>query len=186
MGIRLFVGNLPYSCNEEELKRLFEPRWGVIEARIVLDRETGRSRGFGFVELAEGVNVQEVIQGLDGKEVAGRPLAVREAHDRAPKPRGPRPGRPDVPVEQAPRRSFPRDDRPPPREGGGGGGGGGGAGPPPWEAGNTEWANRKGPPRRANAGKRFETDRDEESADSKKGGGGARDKKKRDRFEPDW
>src|SRR5262245_59727425 len=111
MGTRLFVGNLPYSSGEAELKSIFEPRWPVVEARIVTDRETGRSRGFGFVELQSDEATQAAIKDLDGAEVSGRRLAVREAHDRQPKPRNPR-GRPDVPVEQARRPFAPRDSRP--------------------------------------------------------------------------
>jgi RNA recognition motif-containing protein len=174
MGTRLFVGNLPYSAGEDELKRIFEPRWAVVEARIVTDRETGRSRGFGFVELENDQATQEAIKELDGKESSGRRLAIREAHDRQSKPGGgggggPRRDRPDVPVEQAPRRPFaPRDDRRPfppqgerrpfvpredrPRP----------PGPPPWEAPGSDWAQRKGDSGRRNERRQFESQQSEE------------------------
>jgi len=82
MGRRLFVGNLPYSITEVELKDFFAARWTVIEARVVTDRDSGRSRGFGFVELDSEEAAAEAISGMDGEELGGRRLAVREAHER--------------------------------------------------------------------------------------------------------
>ncbi|HEY8430345.1 MAG TPA: hypothetical protein VIL20_18320 [Sandaracinaceae bacterium] len=84
MGSRLFVGNLPYACSEADLRGLFEPRFAVRDVRIVTDRDTGRSRGFAFVELEGGAD--EAIDALDGSELGGRKLAVREARERAGKP----------------------------------------------------------------------------------------------------
>lgn len=86
MGSRLFVGNLPYTCTDDDLRGMFEPRWIVRDVRIVTDRETGRSRGFAFVELADDHEAREAIAAVDGREVGGRRLAVREAHERAGKP----------------------------------------------------------------------------------------------------
>lgn len=86
MGSRLFVGNLSYSCSEQDLRDLFEPRWAVLDIRIVTDRETGRSRGFAFVELDSDASAGQAIGALDGHELAGRRLAVREAHERTTKP----------------------------------------------------------------------------------------------------
>ena len=99
MGSRLFVGNLPYACNEEDLRGLFEPRFPVRDVRIVTDRETGRSRGFAFVEL-EG-DAEAAIGALDGSELGGRKLAVREAHERAGKPSRRREGARKAPEVQA-------------------------------------------------------------------------------------
>lgn len=82
MGSRLFVGNLPYTCSEEDLRAVFEARYGVVEVRIVTDRETGRSKGFGFVELVDAQAARGAIDALDGCEAFGRRLAVREAHER--------------------------------------------------------------------------------------------------------
>ncbi|MCZ7685166.1 MAG: RNA-binding protein [Sandaracinaceae bacterium] len=86
MGSRLFVGNLPYSCTDDDLRGLFEPRWIVRDVRIVTDRETGRSRGFAFVELASDDDAREAIEALEGREIGGRRLSVREAHERSGKP----------------------------------------------------------------------------------------------------
>lgn len=76
------MGNVPYSTTEEELKDCFASRWTVVEARIVTDRDTGRSRGFGFVELESEEAAAEAIAQMDGHELGGRRLAVREAHER--------------------------------------------------------------------------------------------------------
>lgn len=82
MGSRLFVGNLPYSCTEQDLREVFQARWAVMDVRIVTDRDTGRSKGFGFVELEDEEATRHAIEALDGSEVFGRRLAVREAHER--------------------------------------------------------------------------------------------------------
>lgn len=84
---KLYVGNLPWATGDEELTDLFSPHGEVNSARVITDRETGRSRGFGFVEMDDG-GADQAIAELDGKDFNGRPLRVSEAHDRG------RPGRP--------------------------------------------------------------------------------------------
>lgn len=82
MGSRLFVGNLPYSCTEEDLREVFHARWAVTHVRVVTDRETGRSKGFGFIELEADDAAREAIEAFDGRELFGRRISVREAHGR--------------------------------------------------------------------------------------------------------
>jgi len=81
MRMKLFVGNLPWSLNDAQLGELFEPHGEVQSARVITDRETGRSRGFGFVEL-EANDVNAVISATNGLDVGGRPLRVNEAEDK--------------------------------------------------------------------------------------------------------
>jgi len=83
MGRKLFVGNLPYSIGETELRQLFEQKGGVESVTIVQDPLTGRSRGFGFVEMASEEAAQKAIAELDRCSVDGRDLTVNEAR---PKP----------------------------------------------------------------------------------------------------
>ncbi len=80
----LYVGNLPYQTTESDLKELFEEYGEVNSAKIITDRETGRSRGFGFVEIDEG-NAQKAIDSLNGTNFGGRNLKVNEARERKPK-----------------------------------------------------------------------------------------------------
>ena len=90
--MRIFVGNLAFTTTEEELSQLFEP-YGIVErAQIVTDRETGRSRGFGFVEMPDTDEAQAAIAGLNGTSLEGRPLTVNEARQREERggPRRPR------------------------------------------------------------------------------------------------
>lgn len=82
----LYVGNLPWSTTEEELAEIFSQHVEVISARIAYDRETGRSRGFGFVEVPTDA-AESVISALSGVEHGGRPLTVNEARPRAERPR---------------------------------------------------------------------------------------------------
>jgi RNA recognition motif-containing protein len=82
MGRRLYVGNLPYSATELELRDLFGEVGAVAEAKIVLDRESGRPRGFGFVEMASDGEAERAIQELNGRDMQGRPIAVKEAEER--------------------------------------------------------------------------------------------------------
>lgn len=106
MGSRLFVGNLPYSCTEGDIRGLFDSRWPVADVRIVMDRETGQSRGFGFVELETERAAREAIEALDGHDLGGRRLAVREAHERqGAKPRRRSDERATVTVDTVTRRS---------------------------------------------------------------------------------
>jgi len=90
--MRIFVGNLAFTTTEEELSQLFEA-YGIVErTQIVTDRETGRSRGFGFVEMPDTAEAQAAIAGLNGTSLEGRPLTVNEARQREERggPRRPR------------------------------------------------------------------------------------------------
>lgn len=98
MGKRLYVGNLPYTITDEELSELFSQTGTVESAKVITDKYSGRSKGFGFVEMATDEEAQAGIQKWNGQEYGGRKLNVNEAR--------------------------PQEDRP--RGGGGGGGGGGG------------------------------------------------------------
>jgi RNA recognition motif-containing protein len=98
MGKKLYVGNLSYSVDSSELEQLFGQHGQVVSAQIINDRDTGRSKGFGFVEMSSDEEAQAAITGLNGQEHGGRTLTVNEAR--------------------------PREER----SGGGGGGGGGGRG----------------------------------------------------------
>src|SRR6516225_12338960 len=79
MGKKLYVGNLAYSMSDGELQQLFEAHGTVTSAQIIMDRDTGRSKGFGFVEMGSDDEAQAAIAGLNGKEVDGRALTVNEA-----------------------------------------------------------------------------------------------------------
>jgi RNA recognition motif-containing protein len=82
MGTRLYVGNLPYSVTELDLRDLFGGLGTVTDAKIITDRETGRPRGFGFVEMASEDEARKAIEELNGRDVQGRQVAVKEAEDR--------------------------------------------------------------------------------------------------------
>ena len=82
MTNRLYVGNLNYALTNEELKQLFEKVGTVADARVLLDRETGRSRGFGFVTMSSETEAAAAIQTLNGFLLSGRTLVVNEAVDR--------------------------------------------------------------------------------------------------------
>ena len=97
LGKKLYVGNLPFTADEAELRALFEAHGAIESVSVITDRETGRARGFAFVEFEEASGAEAAMQALDGRDVGGRTIRVNEAHER----RGGRPG------------------------GGGGGGGGG-------------------------------------------------------------
>jgi RNA recognition motif-containing protein len=100
MGKKLYVGNLSYQVDSSELEQLFGAHGQVVSAQIINDRDTGRSKGFGFVEMSSDDEAQAAIAALNGLEHGGRALTVNEAR--------------------------PREERP--RSGGGGYGGGGGGG----------------------------------------------------------
>ncbi len=91
MTRKIFVANFPYRTTVEELSTLFEEHGEVVSAKIATDRDTGRSRGFGFVEMGTEEQAAEAIRSLNGTDMGGRPLAVREAEERGPG-RGPRGG----------------------------------------------------------------------------------------------
>jgi cold-inducible RNA-binding protein len=78
----IFVGNLPYGATEEGLRDLFGPFGEVQQVRIMTDRDTGRSRGFAFVEMAQDDDAEKAIAALNGKDFGGRPLTINEARPR--------------------------------------------------------------------------------------------------------
>jgi len=82
MGKKLYVGNLSYSVDSSELEQLFGQHGQVVSAQIINDRDTGRSKGFGFVEMATDEEAQAAITGLNGQEHGGRTLTVNEARPR--------------------------------------------------------------------------------------------------------
>ena len=82
MGKKLYVGNLTYGVTDSTLLQLFEPHGTVQSAQVIMDRDTGRSKGFGFVEMGSDAEAQAAIQALNGKEVEGRALTVNEAKPR--------------------------------------------------------------------------------------------------------
>ena len=102
MGTKLYVGNLPYSATSEELNALFAAHGAVKSSDVIMDRETGRSKGFGFVEMGSDAEAKAAIAALNGHQLGGRALTVNEAK--------------------------PREDRGGGFRGGGGGGGGFGGG----------------------------------------------------------
>lgn len=113
----LFVGNMSFQTTESELRAMFEPFGQVSRVHIAMDRETGRARGFAFIEMPNDAEAAKAIAGLDGKEVGGRNLKVNEARPKTASS-GPRGGGGGG--------GFDRDrDRDRPRGGGGGGGRGG-------------------------------------------------------------
>ena len=82
MGKKLYVGNLSYNVNDQGLQELFAPHGTVESAQVIMDRDTGRSKGFGFVEMTTDQEAQAAIAALDGKDSGGRALKVNEARPR--------------------------------------------------------------------------------------------------------
>jgi cold-inducible RNA-binding protein len=82
MGKKLYVGNLPYSVADSDLQRMFEAHGSVVSAQVIMDRDTGRSKGFGFVEMKTDQEAQAAIAALSGQQVDGRALTVNEARPR--------------------------------------------------------------------------------------------------------
>ena len=101
MGNKLYVGNLPYSFRDEDLQQAFAAHGTVSSAKVMMERDTGRSKGFGFVEMGSDAEAQAAINGMNGQQYGGRGLVVNEARPMEPRP---------------------------PRSGGGFGGGSGGGG----------------------------------------------------------
>ena len=101
MGNKLYVGNLPYSVRDGDLEQSFGQFGTVTSAKVMMERDTGRSKGFGFVEMGSDAEAQAAISGMNGQPLGGRSLVVNEARPMEPRP---------------------------PRSGGGGYGGGGGGG----------------------------------------------------------
>jgi RNA recognition motif-containing protein len=89
MGKKLYVGNLGYGVTDSDLAKLFEAHGTVASAQVIMDRDTGRSKGFGFVEMGSDQEAQAAIAALNGQDHGGRPLTVNEAR---PKPEGGRGG----------------------------------------------------------------------------------------------
>src|SRR5580765_5107138 len=83
MGKKLYVGNLSYNVTDSELSKMFEAHGTVESAQIIMDRDTGRSKGFGFVEMKTDQEAQAAIAGLNGKDCGGRALTVNEARPKA-------------------------------------------------------------------------------------------------------
>ena len=101
MGNKLYVGNLPYSFRDEDLQQAFSQHGSVSSAKVMMERDTGRSKGFGFVEMGSDAEAQTAISAMNGQQFGGRGLVVNEARPMEPRP---------------------------PRSGGFGGGAGGGGG----------------------------------------------------------
>jgi hypothetical protein len=101
MGNKLYVGNLPYAVRDQDLEQAFSQFGAVTSAKVMMERDTGRSKGFGFVEMGSDAEAQQAINGMNGQSLGGRSIVVNEARPMEPRP---------------------------PRSGGGFGGGGGGGG----------------------------------------------------------
>ncbi len=80
--MKIYVGNLPWSTTDQELSEMFGEIGAVGSATVITDRETGRSRGFGFVEMDSDEDAKKAIEDFNGKDVGGRPLRVNEANER--------------------------------------------------------------------------------------------------------
>jgi RNA recognition motif-containing protein len=85
--MNIFVGSLPFQLEEADLKELFEAYGEVSTVKIIIDRESGRSKGFGFVEMSDDEAAQTAITALNGSEVKGRSIAVSQAEDKKPSDR---------------------------------------------------------------------------------------------------
>lgn len=88
MDTKLYVGNLPYSMRDDDLQQHFARFGPVASAKIMIDRDTGRSKGFGFVEMRSGDEAQAAIRGMNGQSFDGRALVVNEARPREERPTG--------------------------------------------------------------------------------------------------
>ena len=85
MATKLFIGSLPYSTTDEELEQLFAAEGTVASAKVIFDRETGRSKGFGFVEFENDDEAKAAIEKLNGSDFNGRSLVVNEARPQEPR-----------------------------------------------------------------------------------------------------
>lgn len=85
MAQKLFVGSLAWSATDDDLAQFFAQVGTVVSAKVIIDRETNRSKGFGFVEMSSDDEAKAAVAQLDGKELAGRPVAVSEARPQAPR-----------------------------------------------------------------------------------------------------
>jgi RNA recognition motif-containing protein len=86
MGNKLYVGNLPYSVRDGDLEQAFSQFGAVTSAKVMMERETGRSKGFGFVEMGSDAEAQAAIQGMNGQPLGGRSVVVNEARPMEPRP----------------------------------------------------------------------------------------------------
>ena len=86
MGNKLYVGNLPYSFRDEDLQEAFAAHGSVSSAKVMMERDTGRSKGFGCVELGSDAEAQAAINGMNGQQFGGRGLVVNEARPMEPRP----------------------------------------------------------------------------------------------------
>jgi RNA recognition motif-containing protein len=93
-AMNIYVGNLPYSVRDEELRATFEPYGTVVSAEVIFDKRTRRSRGYGFVEMAQGAEARRAIEALNGTELHGRELRVDASQPKSEKPTGERPLQP--------------------------------------------------------------------------------------------
>ena len=82
MSKKIYIGNIPFTSTEEELRTVFERHGDVASVSVITDRETGRSRGFAFVEMDDSSSADNAIRALDGSELGGRSIRVNEAEDR--------------------------------------------------------------------------------------------------------
>ena len=80
---KLYVGNLPFSITEDDLRSLFEPHGSIASVNVIMDRDTGRARGFAFVEMEEASAADAAMRALDGTEMGGRSLKVNEAQEKS-------------------------------------------------------------------------------------------------------
>jgi len=85
MGKKLYVGNLPFSATDDSLQEIFAQFGSVTSAKIIMDRDTGRSKGFGFVEMASDEEATDAIQKLNGQSIGGRAVTVAEARPVTPR-----------------------------------------------------------------------------------------------------
>jgi len=88
MGNKLYVGNLPYSYRDDDLQQAFSQYGAVSSAKVMMERDTGRSKGFGFVEMGSAAEAQAAIQGMNGQQIGGRGLVVNEARPMEPRSGG--------------------------------------------------------------------------------------------------
>ena len=86
MGNKLYVGNLPYAFRDNDLEQAFSQFGSVQSAKVMMERDTGRSKGFGFVEMGSDAEAQSAIQGMHGQNYGGRDLVVNEARPMEPRP----------------------------------------------------------------------------------------------------
>ena len=123
MGNKLYVGNLPYSVRDGDLEQSFGQFGTVTSAKVMMERDTGRSKGFGFVEMGSDAEAQAAISGMNGQPLGGRSLVVNEARPMEPRP--PRSGGGGGRREGGGESGFRSPYGSGPRGGGGGNGGGG-------------------------------------------------------------